>query len=77
MSWFNVGLIFLIAWWLAWFLTLPFGIKAPEEIELGHASSAPVKPRLWIKAAIATVIAAVITAIIVVIIESDWIDLQS
>ncbi|MBT3171056.1 MAG: DUF1467 family protein [Rhodospirillaceae bacterium] len=77
MSWFNVGLIFLIAWWLAWFLTLPFGIKTPEKVEPGHASSAPVKPRLWIKAAIATVIAAVITAILVVIIESGWIDLQA
>ena len=76
MSWFNIALIFLIAWWLAWFLTLPFGVKAPEKVELGHASSAPVKPRLRIKAAIATVIAAVITAIVVLIIESDWIDLQ-
>ncbi len=76
MSWFNIALIFLIAWWLAWFLTLPFGVKASEKVKPGHASSAPVKPRLKIKAATATVIAAVITAIVVVVIQSGWISLQ-
>jgi predicted secreted protein len=76
MNVFNIALIFLISWWLAWFLTLPFGVKTADKVELGHASSAPVKPHLKIKAAIATVLAAIFTAIIVVIIESGWIDLS-
>ena len=76
MSVFSVALIFVIAWWIGWFLTLPFGIKAPDKAEPGHATSAPVKPRLIIKAAIATAIACVLTAIITVIIMSDWIDLR-
>jgi len=76
MSFFNIALVFLIAWWLGWFLTLPFGIKAPDKVEEGHASSAPEKPRLLIKATIATAIACVLTGIVVVIITSGWVDLR-
>ncbi len=76
MNVFNIALIFLITWWLGWFLTLPFGVKTPDKAEPGHAASAPEKPRLLIKAAIATAIACVLTAIVVVIILSGWIDLQ-
>jgi len=75
-SFFNIALVFLIAWWLGWFLALPFGIKGPDKVEEGHASSAPDKPRLLIKAAIATGIACVLTGIVVAIIMSGWIDLQ-
>ncbi|MDP7344518.1 MAG: DUF1467 family protein [Alphaproteobacteria bacterium] len=76
MSVFSIALIFVIAWWLGWFLTLPFGNRAPDKSEPGHASSAPVRPRLLIKAAIATAIACVLTAIITLVILSDWIDLR-
>ena len=76
MSFFNVALVFLITWWLGFFLALPFGVKAPDKVEPGHASSAPPKPRLWIKAGAATVIATVLTVIIFVIVESGWIDLR-
>ena len=31
-------------------MTLPFGAKAPDVIETGHATSAPFKPMLWRKA---------------------------
>ena len=75
MSFFNIALVFLIAWWLGWFLMLPFGIKAPDNVEEGHASSAPDKPRLLIKAAIATAIACVLTGIVVAIIMSGSVDL--
>ena len=76
MSVLNIVLVFLIAWWLGWFLTLPFGVKPPDKIEPGHASGAPDKPRLLIKAAIATGIACVITAVVVVIVQSGWIDVR-
>ena len=46
MSILNIALVFLISWWLGWFLTLPFGVKAPKKVEPGHAASAPDKPRL-------------------------------
>ena len=76
MSVLNIALVFLIAWWLGWFLTLPFGFRTPDKIERGHASSAPERPRLVIKAVIATAIACVITGVVVVIVLSGWIDLR-
>ncbi len=76
MSVLSIALIFVISWWLGWFLTLPFGAKAPDKVEPGHASSAPDKPRLLIKAVIATGIACVITAVVVVIILSGWINVR-
>jgi len=76
MSVLNIALVFLISWWLGWFLTLPFGVKAPDKVDPGHASGAPDKPRLLIKAAIATGIACVITAVVVVIVLSGWIDVR-
>ena len=76
MSFFNIALIFFIAWWIGWFLTLPFGVKMPDKVEPGHAPSAPEKPRLLLKAAIATGIACVLTAVVVVIIMSGWVDLR-
>jgi len=72
----NIALVFLICWWLGWFLTLPFGFRTPEKVEPGHAASAPERPRLLVKAAIATVIGGVLTAIVVVIVLSGWIDLR-
>lgn len=76
MNFFNIALIFLISWWLSWFLTLPFGAKPSEKVEPGHAASAPAKPRLLIKAVIATGIACVITAVIALIIESGWVEFR-
>lgn len=73
MSVFSVALIFVIVWWIVFFMALPFGVKAPDNPEPGHTPSAPVKPRLWLKAGITTGIACVLTAIVVVIIQSDLI----
>ena len=76
MSILNIALVFLISWWLGWFLTLPFGVKAPKKVEPGHAASAPDKPRLLVKAVISTGIACVITGVVVVIVQSGWIELR-
>jgi predicted secreted protein len=72
----SVILVFVIFWWIAWFITLPFGIKTAENPEPGHTPSAPVKPRLWKKAAIATGVSAVITGAIVAIVEAGWLSFQ-
>ncbi|NJM34524.1 MAG: DUF1467 family protein [Rhodomicrobium sp.] len=61
-----VGLgIYFICWWLAFFIVLPIGVRTQldeDRIEPGTADSAPVAPRLWIKALAATVVSAVIFA---------------
>lgn len=52
--------VYILLWWWVLFMVLPFGAKAPETIEKGHAPSAPEKPRLLKKMLITSVIAAVL-----------------
>jgi predicted secreted protein len=62
MTLFGSLVVFVIAWWTIFFMTLPFGARPPEQPEEGHAASAPERPRLLLKAAITTVVAVVLTA---------------
>ena len=50
----------MLLWWWVLFMVLPFGAKAPETVEKGHAPSAPEKPNLGKKMLITTVIAAIL-----------------
>jgi predicted secreted protein len=75
MSWFTGILVYVILWWLVFFTTLPVGARsyheAEESVETGNAESAPMRPRLWIKAAATTVIAALVWGIVYYLIASD------
>lgn len=62
--------VYILLWWWVFFMTLPFGARPPEEIEQGHANSAPKNPRIWTKMAITTVIAAILFVIVAQIITS-------
>lgn len=65
-------MVISIAWWLAFFAMLPFGVRSQlEEGEVvpGTEPSAPVAPRLWRKAAWAVVIALVVWALLFSLIE--------
>ena len=63
--------VYILLWWWVLFMTLPFGAKAPEQVEEGHATSAPQKPRLMIKAGVTTVIAFVLWLIVNALINAD------
>ena len=52
--------VYILLWWWVLFMVLPFGAKAPETIEKGHAPSAPEKPPLLKKMLITSVVAAVL-----------------
>ena len=52
--------VYILLWWWVLFMVLPFGAKAPDSIEKGHATSAPEKPRLVGKMMITSLIAAVL-----------------
>ena len=60
MTLFTGIMVFVVIWWTVIFAVLPWGNRPPEKIEPGHATSAPVKPRLLLKFSITTAIAAVI-----------------
>lgn len=71
---FGALVVFVIAWWLIFFMTLPFGARPPDEPEAGHAASAPEKPRLVLKALVTTVLAALVTAGFAYAIDSGLLD---
>ena len=69
--------VYVLLWWWVFLMTLPFGAKAPDAIETGHATSAPAKPMLWRKAMITTVIAGILFMILYCVIMSEIISLDT
>ena len=67
---------YVCLWWLVFFMALPWGAAPPEKPEPGHATSAPEKPRLLVKAAVATVLAGVLTYGVSLVVDSGWIELR-
>ena len=57
-------------------MTVPFGVKAPDAVEIGHATSAPEKPMIWRKAVIATIIASILFVIAFWVIDSGLLSLD-
>ena len=73
---FGALIIFVITWWLVFFMALPFGVRIPDEPEPGHAPSAPIRPRVALKAAITTAIAVGITGLAAAAVEYDVISFR-
>ncbi len=76
MNWFSGIVVFVIIWWCVFFMTLPFGVRTPDRPEKGHATSAPIKPRLWLKAAVTTLVAVALWAVAYWLIVSDLISFR-
>jgi predicted secreted protein len=68
--------VYILLWWWVFLMTLPFGVKSPETIETGHATSAPERPLIWRKVGVATIIAAILFSIVFIIIDSGIISLD-
>lgn len=68
-------MVYGILWWVVFFMALPIGNRTAEEegaaLEPGQAESAPVKPRLWLKAAITTVVTGLLWAVFFLIVQYD------
>ncbi len=41
--------VYTMIWVVVLFMILPVGVKVPDQIEVGHATSAPEKPYIWRK----------------------------
>lgn len=68
--------VYILLWWWVFLMTLPFGVKSPEIIETGHATSAPERPLIWRKVGVATIIAAILFSIVFMVIDSGIISLD-
>jgi len=76
----STALIYVVIWWLVFFMALPIGARsyheAGEEVEAGNVSSAPMRPRLGLKAGVTTGIAAVLTLIAYFLIDSGALSIR-
>lgn len=72
MGWVSGVATYILIWWLVVFMVLPWGVQSvsPEDVARGHAPSAPRRPRMWLKAAVTTVVAAVLWLIMYALIQS-------
>jgi predicted secreted protein len=74
MTWFSAALVFVVVWWLVFFMSLPIGARSYHEagknVDVGNAPSAPMRPRIWMKAGISTLIAVVLTIGVYFLIDS-------
>ncbi len=68
--------VFVLSWWFCFFLALPFGSQPRQNPEPGHAESAPARPRIALKAAIATAGGLIMTLAIWQIIAADLISFR-
>ena len=68
--------MFVLIWWGVFFAVLPFGVRTPDAPEEGHAPSAPINPRIGMKALVTTAIAAVLWAIAYWVIVADFISFR-
>ena len=80
MAWTGALAIYFILWWVVLFAVLPFGAHSAHEleqdVEAGHAPSAPVAPRLVRKFLITTVISGIIFAVIYYVQANELIGLD-
>jgi len=76
MTWTSAVVLFVLLWWMVFFMTLPWGIRRAGGEALGHDAGAPVKPRLWLKAAITTGISLVLFAIAYWLVQSKYLSLH-
>ena len=67
---------FLVIWWVVLFAILPWGNRPVENPEVGHAASAPEKPRLLLKFAVTTVIAGILFGLLLWVIEAELISIR-
>jgi predicted secreted protein len=74
-GWFSGIVVYVIIWWVLFFMSLPWGARssheAGEAAAEGMVESAPLRPRLWLKAGITSIVAAVLWGVAYYIIGSE------
>jgi predicted secreted protein len=73
-------MVIAIAWWLAFFMLLPIGVRSQLEdgsVARGTEPSAPTSPRLAYKAIGALVIAIIVWAVLFAVVELEAISLDA
>lgn len=61
--------VYVMIWVVMLFLVLPWGVRIPNRIEQGHASSAPEKPYIGLKLLVTSVLSALFWVIAYVVLK--------
>ena len=77
MNWFTGSAIYLVLWFLVLLIVLPLGVKIAEQPEEGHATSAPIDPRIGLKILITTIVAAVLWFGVDYVVANNIIDFRA
>ena len=81
MDLFTGMLAYGLIWWMVLFTVLPWGVRSADEIGQatppGHATSAPVRPRIILKFAVTTAITAALFAILWLAVDLDLLDFRA
>jgi predicted secreted protein len=72
----SLIVVFTMIWWLLFFMMLPFGVKVNQDVQPGHADSAPSNPNLRFKAVVTTIITAILTGLFYYLVENGILNLQ-
>ena len=77
MNWVSGLVLYILIWWVALFAVLPIGTSTVSHPDATSGwRGAPVRPRLWLKIGVTTIVACVVWAIAYGIIVSGWISFR-
>ncbi len=74
MSVFTGIILYIMLYWLAIFMVLPWGNQPPDQTDLGNAAGAPANPRMKQKFIITAFVAAALWLAVFLLIKFDVID---
>lgn len=77
MSFFTGIIVYLMIFWVTLFTVLPWGNRAAENPEVGHAGSAPENPRIGKKFLITALLSTILWGIVYALVEAEIIDFYS
>ncbi|EKE09764.1 MAG: hypothetical protein ACD_16C00111G0008 [uncultured bacterium] len=60
MSFATGFLLYIMIWVVVLFMTLPWGVRIPDTVEPGHATSAPENPYMGVKVLVTSLLSALI-----------------
>lgn len=64
--------IYALCWWMVFYMMLPWGNRAPDRVEPGHAPSSPERPRLKLKVLLTSLLALPVSWALHKALVSDW-----
>jgi predicted secreted protein len=76
MPWYAGIFAYIMIWWLVLFAVLPWGVKAPEHPEPGHAPSAPTNPHMLARVVATSIVAAILWAVFYYLVRTGVLSLR-